>query len=356
MLEFPAPKTALVTGATGYIAHWIVKRLLDEGFRVHATVRDPSRTDKLEHLDRLAEASPGTIHYFQADLLDDGSFRDAMADCTVVFHTASPFSTSITDPHTQLIEPALHGTRNVLRQVDQTPSVRRVVLTSSCAAIYGDNADLARTPSGAFTEADWNTSSTPTHQPYSYSKTVAERAAWELADAQDRWTLVAVNPSLVVGPAINPHTSCESIDLILQYLDGTLKFGAPNMGIGVVDIRDVAEAHLRAAFHPNAHGRYVTSAHDSSLLEIGRVLHAHYGKQFPLPTNALPKWLLWLVGPFVNASLTRKVVSRNVNLPWSGDHKKSQDELGLTYRPLQESLVDMVQQLIEAGRVTPRQV
>ena len=254
----------------------------------------------------------------------------AMADCTVVFHTASPFSTSITDPHTQLIEPALHGTRNVLRQVDQTPSVRRVVLTSSCAAIYGDNADLARTPSGAFTEADWNTSSTPTHQPYSYSKTVAERAAWELADAQDRWTLVAVNPSLVVGPAINPHTSCESIDLILQYLDGTLKFGAPNMGIGVVDIRDVAEAHLRAAFHPNAHGRYVTSA--------------------------LPTWLLWLVGPFVTASLTRKVVSRNVNLPWSGDHKKSQDELGLTYRPLQESLVDMVQQLIEAGRVTPRQV
>jgi len=198
-------KTAMITGATGYVASWIVKKLLEEGFTVHAPVRDPENPDKLKYLNALADQAPGTMHYFKADLLEEGSYDEAMQGCDVVFHTASPFVMAVNDPQKELIEPAQLGTRNVLESANRTPSVKRVVLTSSCAAIYGDNADLALTANGVFTEEDWNQTSSLAHQPYSYSKTVAEKEAWKNAKAQDCWDLVVINPSLVIGPGINPR-------------------------------------------------------------------------------------------------------------------------------------------------------
>jgi len=188
-----APVT--VTGATGYVAGRLVEKLLEKGHTGHAAVRDPENRKKLQYLDALAERLPGSIRYFKADLLEPGSYAGAMAGCELVFHTASPFTAHVEDPVKQLIEPAQLGTRNVLEQAKQTPSVKRVVLTSSCAAIYGDNADLEKTPRGVFTEEIWNTSSSVDHQAYSYSKTLAEREAWEIAGTQDRWDLVTVNPA-----------------------------------------------------------------------------------------------------------------------------------------------------------------
>lgn len=349
MLQFPENKTALVTGATGYVAGWVVKRLLDEGFTVHAAVRDLAKTDKLKHLSGMAEASPGDIKYFKSDLIDQGSYAEAMAGCSVVFHTASPFTVGVKDPQKELVDPARLGTRNVLEQASQTPSVQRVVVTSSCAAIYGDNADLANTPEDKFTEEVWNTSSSLTHQAYSYSKTVAEREAWTIAEAQDRWTLGTVNPTFVLGPATNPHASGESIDFIRQNGDGTMKGGTLNLGIGVVDVRDVAEMHLRVAFDPDANGRYITSGHNSNFLEIARILRKHFGDAYPIPKKALPKWMVWLVGPFVDKRMTRKMISRNVGLPWVGDNSKSRNDLGMAYRPLEETVVEMFQQQIDSG-------
>ena len=138
----------------------------------------------------------------------------------------------------------------LLEQANQTPSVKRVVVTSSCAAIYGDNADLEKTPDGVFTEEIWNTSSSVEHQAYSYSKTLAEREAWEINQKQDRWDLVTINPTLVMGPGINPHGTSESFNMMKQYGDGTLKSGVPRWGFGIVDVRDLAEAHYRAGFTP----------------------------------------------------------------------------------------------------------
>ncbi len=339
----------MVTGATGYVAGWLVKKLLDKGHIVHAAVRDPENEEKLHYLTALADHAPGSIRYFKADLMEPDSYAEAMQGCELVFHTASPFTTHVKDPVKELVEPAKLGTRNVLEQANATPSVKRVVVTSSCAAIYGDNADLQKTPDGVFTEEIWNTSSSVDHQAYSYSKTVAEREAWEICSRQDRWDLVTVNPSLVMGPGINPNGTSESFNIIKRFGDGTLKAGVPRMGLGVVDVRDLAEAHYRAGFTPTATGRYIVSGHDSDLANLAMPLREKYGNRYPIPTRTLPKWLVWLVGPLLDKTMTRKLVSLNVGLPWRADNGKSRHELGLTYRPFGETIVEFFQQMVDNG-------
>lgn len=347
MQNLKAKKPVLVTGATGYVAGVLIKRLLEDGLTVHATVRDASNKERLKYLDAAAAQTPGEIRYFSADLLKQGSFADAMQGCSVVFHTASPFSTNVADPQKDLVEPAQLGTRNVLSEANKVGSVERVVLTSSTAAIYGDNCDVEATAGGAFTEQDWNVTSSLQHQPYSYSKTVAEKEAWKIHDHQDRWSLVTINPTLVFGPGLNPFASGESYSIMKQFGDGTMKAGVPNFYIGMVDVRDVAEAHFQAAFNPKAQGRHLMSAEDSSFPEIARMLRKEFGASYPLPKRTMPKWLVWLVGPMVDKALTRQVVKRNIGVPFRSDHSKVVNELGIQFRSMEDSVTEMFQQLID---------
>ena len=185
----------VVTGATGYVAGHIVKKLLTEGLTVHATVRDPSNKDKLKYLDALGEKLPGSIKYYKADLLNDGSFDEAVKNCELVFHTASPFKLEIKDPQKELVTPAVNGTQNVLQSVNKSKTCKRVVLTSSCASIIGDAIECE---DREYTdETQWNTTSSLRHQPYSYSKTMAEKTAWEINEGQNQWDLVTINPCLL---------------------------------------------------------------------------------------------------------------------------------------------------------------
>jgi nucleoside-diphosphate-sugar epimerase len=345
-------KPVLVTGATGYVAGWIVKRLLIEGLTVHAAVRDPANSEKLKYLNEMAADTLGHLEYFESDLLEDGSYAAAMQGCELVFHTASPFTLAVEDPQRDLIEPAQRGTRNVLQQARETSSVKRVVVTSSVAAIFGDTADLQELDHDRFTEEDWNTNSTPTHQPYSYSKTIAEREAWKIAASQDRWSLVTVNPSFVLGPGINPFATSESFTLLKQMGNGAMRSGVPAFPIGTVDVRDVAQAHFRAGFDPSAAGRYLVSAHETDFAEIAGLLRQQFGDDYPLPRRTLPAWLVWLMGPMVDKSLSRQIVSRNLGHPWRVDNGKSIRELGLHYRSLETALFDMFQQLIDHGLVS----
>lgn len=339
-------RPVMVTGATGYVAGWVIKRLLDSGLTVHATVRNPDDEGKLRYL-RDLEPQPGRLRFFRADLTDKGSFAAAMAGCQVVFHVASPYALAVKDPQKELVEPALEGTRNVLEEVNRTPSVERVVLTSSCAAIYGDSIDLAATPRGVFDETVWNTTSTLDHNPYSYSKTLAEKAAWAIHDAQSRWRLVVMNPAAIMGPGIKADAGGESYGLIKQIGDGTMRMGAPDIRIGVVDVRDVAEAHLRAAFLPGASGRNILVGHNSSIPEMAAALLPRYGDRYPIPRRVLPKAILWLVGPLVNKAFTRRAISRTVGLPWKADTSKSVRELGMVYRSLEETMNDFFAQVVD---------
>lgn len=340
----------MVTGATGFVAGWVVKGLLDAGATVHAPVRDPSKTDKLKHLTAIAEASPGKIKFFKADLLDQGSYAEAMKGCGVVFHTASPFNLDKKDPQKDLVDPALKGTKNVLETANQTKSVTRVVVTSSCAAIYTDAIETLNAPSGRITENDWNTTASLDYQPYAYSKTVAERAAWEMAKKQDQWKLVCINPAFVMGPAIGGKPTSESFSMMKQVGDGTLKWGAPRYGIGVVDVRDLAQAHLAAGFSDKANGRNIIFGDETSVFDFVQTLQARFGADYPLPKSALPKWLVWLTGPFVG--IPRKTVTRSVNVEWKGDNSKGKRELGATYRPLKQTMEDMFQYMIDQGYFT----
>lgn len=353
MLQVDTSAPVLVTGATGYVAGRLVERLLEAGLTVHAAVRDPSRTDKLKHLDEAAARLPGSIRYFAADLMQAGSYRDAMQGCRVVFHTASPFVLGVNDPQKDLVDPAVNGTRSVLESANAVESVERVVLTSSCAAIYGDNAELADLPGGIFTEEHWNTTSSLTHNPYPYSKVMAEKAAWEMAKAQDRWQLVVINPSFVIGPGLSPYGTSESFKVIQQMGNGMMMAGAPKLGMGTVDVRDLAEAHVRAGFTPEASGRYIASGHNTDFVEMAQTLRPRFSK-YPLPKGALPKWLMKLVGPITNKGVTRRYVELNVNHPLRVDNGKSQRELGMQYRPLAESMNDFFQQLIDSGQLKQR--
>ncbi len=349
MVNINKEKPVLVTGATGYVASWLVKKLLDEGLTVHAAVRDPKNKDKVSHLNKIAENTNGTLKFFKSDLLVSGSYAEAMEGCELVFHTASPFTLSFKDPVKELIEPAQLGTRNVLEQANNIKSVKRVVVTSSAAAIYGDNIDLLSTPNNIFTEDEWNTSSTADHQPYSYSKTLAEKEAWKVFRGQFRWDLVTINPSLVMGPALNVNgNTSESFKILKQMGDGSFKSGVPKLGFGVVDVRDLAEIHYALGFSPDARGRHIASGHNTFLLEMAQQLLPKYGDKYPIPRKELPKWLIWLVAPFVNKEITRKAIARNVCFEWIGDNSKSIHKLGAKYRLLNETMNDAFQQMIDS--------
>ncbi|MCX6267645.1 MAG: aldehyde reductase [Bacteroidetes bacterium] len=345
MKNIDRSKPVMVTGATGYVAGWLIKKLLEEGITVHATVRNPENKESLKYLDALAVKAKGNIRYFKADLLTEGAFDEPAKGCELVFHTASPFTSKIKDPQKDLVDPALIGTKNVLGSVNRTSSVKRVVLTSSCAAIIGDAKDCLGYPNGIATEAQWNVTSTVDHQAYSYSKTVAEKAAWEISKAQNRWDLVVINPSFVIGPGINPDATSESFNLVRQLGDGSMKSGVPSFYIGVVDVRDLAEAHFLAGFTPEANGRHIISAENTDFMTLAAFLQKKFGDAYPFPKKVLPKILIWLIAPA--AGFKRKMIWLNVGYPWLVNNAKSIRELGMHYRPIEKSIVDFFQQMID---------
>ena len=344
-------KKVLVTGATGFIAGWIIKQLVEAGVCVHAAVRDPENEQKVAHLKILSENGPGTVVLFKADLLDINSYSKAMAGCTTVFHTASPFIMKFDDAQKDLIDPALSGTENVLLTANATASVKRVVLTSSCVAIFGDAAECIDTPNSKLTEDIWNTTSSVTHQPYSYSKTLAERAAWRITEAQDKWTLVVINPALVIGPTVSGKSTSATHDILCQLGDGKMKSGAPPFEIGMVDVRDVADAHVRAAYIKKASGRHIVFKEVQSPLGLANFLKEKYSSDYPLPKKELPKWLLWLIGPIVDKTFSRKVISLNMGHKWRADNSKSVEKLGMKYTSLKTSTEEMFQQMIHEGDI-----
>jgi nucleoside-diphosphate-sugar epimerase len=346
-------KPVMVTGASGYIANWIVKLLLEAGCTVHGTVRDPDNEKSVGPLKKIAAAAPqGTLKLFKADLLDKGSFDAPMAGCEVVMHTASPFVVrGFKSAHEALIRPAVEGTRNVLEAANRTASVKRVVLTSSVAAVYGDCADMKKIPRGFFTEDDWNFSSSEDHQPYSYSKFLAEKEAWKIHDAQNRWRLVTINPGMVGGPALTRASASTSIDTMRALGNGRLWPAVPSMRLAWVDVRDVAQAHVEAAFRPDAEGRHLITNGEPTMLEIARILRKHFGSGYKFPLFEMPKFIIKWFAWVIDSSATPKFVEQNSEHPLKFDNSRSKQRLGLQYHPLEQTFVDHFKQLLDDGLI-----
>ncbi len=338
-------KTVLVTGGNGYIGSWVVKELLEKGYTVRATVRDKNKTEKFRHLLGIAEKSAGKLDIWEADLLKEGSYDDAVRGCASVLHLASPFTLRIKDPQKELLDPALKGTRNVLNAATKSGTVSRVVLTSSVAAVHGDTIDMKTKGLSEFTEDHFNDTSSVSHQPYSYSKVIAEKEAWKMVKAQSEWNLVVINPSFVVGPSLTPASDSESLNFMKNILKGKLAMGAPDLWFGFVDVRDVAHAHILALENPSSEGRHILAERTMSVLDLAGILRTIFGNKYKLPKSNSPKWLMYLVGPMFGVNA--KFVSRNVGYPIRLNASKSRDKLKLTYTPIEKSIEDMVNQMHE---------
>ncbi|WP_341675357.1 NAD-dependent epimerase/dehydratase family protein [Niveibacterium sp. SC-1] len=341
----------LVTGASGYLASWIVAQLLESGHRVHATVRDVDNTAKCAHLHALQAQYPGDLQLFEADLGEPGSFDAAMQGCGSVIHTASPYFLDMPkDIEASLLRPAVEGTRAVLDAVDRTASVRRVVLTSSIVALYEDARSVGVERGHTVRESDINPQREPRDNPYAYSKTAAERLAWEMERAQTRWSLLTIHPGAIFGPSLSRRADPTSVAMLLGFLKGTFRSGVPALWLGVVDVRDAARAHVVAATDPRAHGRYLAVAASLRLIEIARLLRVKaFGLPDRLPRGEAPKLLIWLIAPLVG--LRRRFVSRNVGHPLYFDGKRLTQELDMVYRDAANTFDDHLRQVVADGLV-----
>ena len=298
----------------------------------------------------LRKERPDKLKLFEADLLEEGSFSRAAAGCDTVFHLASPFLPfKVRNPQSELIDPAVRGTANVLAAASATRSVGRVVLTSSVAAVMGDSVDQPVDEQEMFSEDDWNVTSSVAHQPYSYSKTLAEREAWRLAAEQEQWDMVVINPSFVLGPSLSQRSDSTSTGMVIEFLKGSYKSGVPALSFGIVDVRDVAEAHLRVAVRAGAEGRHIISGPVMSMYEVAGLIGQAFPGRFPLPSKQLPKFLLYLFGP--SNGFTWKYISRNIGIPFALDAGKSRRTLDMSYRPAAETIRDQVNRLLECGLV-----
>jgi nucleoside-diphosphate-sugar epimerase len=284
--------TVLVTGGSGFIGSYCVMQLLAAGHTVRATVRDLKREADVRALLRAAGADAGDrLSFLAAALESDAGWPQAVAGCDYVLHIASPLSERMPKHEDELIVPAREGVLRVLRAA-RTTGVKRVVLTSSFSAI-GDGAAAGKT---VFDETDWTDATAPDLYAYPKSKTLAERAAWDFVGKEGGLELAVVNPVLVLGPVITADFS-PSILLIQRLMDGALP-GCPKLCFGFVDVRDIADLHIRAMAHPAAKGeRFIGSAGDFLWVrDIARILRERIGPAAKrVPTRQLPNWMVRLV-------------------------------------------------------------
>jgi nucleoside-diphosphate-sugar epimerase len=345
--------TVAVTGGSGFVGSHLVRRLLERGYRVHTTVRSVNNTAKVRPLEEMQQAFPDRLALFEADLLREGSFDEAVRGCRVVFHVASPFfmPEKIKDGRRDMVDPALLGTRNVLASVERTPTVERLVFTSTVGAIFGDYADVLDMDGQVLSEKYVNTTSTVVNNPYHYAKTVAEQAAWEAEAAQGRWRMVSVNPGLVLGPSLTPASESGSLFLLDELFKGYFFYGAPDFSFTTADVREVADAHIAAAEHTGAKGRYIVAAPTmTSFHQMARIIRTRYPRDLRLPRTALPHWPVRVLGPAFG--LSQDYIRKHLGIRFRVDNSRSVRELGITYRPIEETVLDHYEAWRRRGRAS----
>jgi dihydroflavonol-4-reductase len=337
------PSTVLVTGGSGFVGGHVVLQLLNAGHTVRTTVRSATREQQVRAMMQRAGARLEALTFARADLADDAGWREAVLGCDYVVHVASPIPAAAPRTEDELIRPARDGTRRVLRAARDT-GVRRVVMTSSCGAIYYGHPPQA----APFDETSW-TNIDGEMSAYVRSKAIAERAAWDFVEADGGGLeLAAVNPTGIFGPALGPDAA-SSIELIARLLKGMP--GCPRLFFGIVDVRDVADLHLRAMTHPAAAGqRFIATSGDLlSMLDVARTLRARLGDAArKVPTRELPNWLVRLASRF---DRTLKPLVPLLDSTRRATSAKAQHLLGWRPRPAQEAIVATAESLLAFGVV-----
>jgi len=334
----------LVTGGSGFIGSHCILALLAGGHQVRTTVRNLKRESDVRALLKRGGAEPGDrLSLFAADLENDAGWREAVASCDYVLHVASPFPAIAPKDENELIVPAREGALRVLRAA-RDAGVKRVVLTSSFAAVgYGHKPQQR-----PFDETDWTDLNGNGVYPYVKSKTLAERAAWDFIAAEGRGLeLSVINPVAVLGPVLAPDYS-TSIMMIQRLMDGAAP-GCPQLAFGIVDVRDVADLHVRAMTDPAAKGeRFLAVAGDFlSMRDIALVLKRRLGAAARrVPTRRLPNWVVRI------AALTDPTVRQflaELGKPKNATNAKAKRVLGWVPRSNEDAIVATAESLMQLG-------
>ena len=339
-------RTVLVTGGTGFLGGWCIALLLGRGYRVRTTIRNLAREGDVRAAVAAAGAPghDGELSVLAADLASDAGWSEAVAGCTYVLHVASPFPPSQPRDPDELIVPARDGACRVLSAALDA-GAERIVLTSSVAAVR--NSGPPRNGS-AYTEDDWTDGDNTSLTPYTRSKTIAERAAWDLArEAGAEERLAVVNPGAIIGPALSDDRSF-SLQLIERLMEGAMP-ALPRLGFSLVDVRDVAELELLAMTSAEAGGkRFIATDRFLWMKEIAEVLRDRLGDDAAkVPTRVAPNILIRAVGIFDSSvrSFTGDLGKRS-----EFSNQRARD-LGWKPRPVGDSIVDTARSLREHGIV-----
>jgi anthocyanidin reductase len=280
---------ACVVGGSGFLASLLIKQLLIKGYAVNTTVRDPDNPKKISHLLALKEL--GEIEIFKADLTDEGSFDVPVSGCQFVFHVATPVDFASQDPENDMVKPAIQGVSNVMKACVKAKTVKRLILTSSAAAVTvntDDGTGLVMDENN-WTDVEFLTSAKPPTWGYLLSKTLAEKAAWKLAE-ENKIDLVTVIPTLMSGPSLTPQVpSCIGLSISLMTGNDFMLNGLKGMqilsgSISVVHVEDACRAHIFLAEKETASGRYICCAANTSVPELAKFLGKRY-PQYKVPSE-----------------------------------------------------------------------
>ena len=342
----------LVTGASGYIAAHAVQLLLSSGkYRVRGTVRSLKNEKKVKELKELVPDAKYPLDLIEADLQNKESWPPAVQGCTYVLHIASPFPAAVPKNPDEVIRPAVDGTLNVLTACSESGSVKKVVLTSSIAAISCGGAGRPDRPKDhVYTEEDW--SPPEACAPYERSKTLAEKEAWDFITKlpdEKKLDFAVINPGFVQGPPLT-KSSGTSVGLVMGMLAGKVP-GVPDVSFGVVDVRDVAQAHIVAMEKPECNGNRHLLVGESNVFfqEVLQWMAAEFGPQgYKIGTGKIPKFLAW-VSSFFNSQMKQLYPVIGKRLKYNND--RMVNVLGIQPRGTKEAFLETGYRVIELGMI-----
>jgi len=346
----------LVTGATGYIATHAIQQLLSSGkYRVRGTIRSLKNEEKVKALKELVPDAKYPLDLCEADLHNKESWPPAVQGCKYVLHIASPFPSSVPKNPDEVIRPAVDGTINVLTACAESGSVKKVVLTSSIAAISCGGIGHPNRQEHVYTEEDW--SPLEACPPYERSKTLAEQAAWNFVKElpeKEKFDLAVINPGFVQGPALT-RASGTSVGIVMSMLAGKVP-GAVDVSFGIVDVRDVAQAHIIAMEKPECNGkRYLlVGESDVHFMQVLQWMAEEFGPQgYKIGTMKIPKFVAWFASIF---SSDMKLIYPNIGKRLKYVTDKMINELGIQPRSAKESFIETAYSVIELGMIvkTPK--
>ena len=335
----------VVTGASGYIGSHIVANLLSKGMQVRATVRDLEDPERVSHLKSMEIGEGGSIEIVEMDLFDSDSVDSAILGCTDLIHTAATVVVRSRDPQRKIVDPSVIGTKNVISAIDKSGSVERFVHTSSTAAIrpmdWSDGTIL--------TTDSWADDATLENNPYGLAKVSAEKIVREWHASLDPGTrprLVTIHPCMVFGPPLSPRHLRGSLAILMAMIRRKVPLNLP-MQINIVDVRDVAEAHVRALKGGEEEGRYLTVSGDMTMSDIAKVLKkAHPDRKWV--TWESPYWLA-LVAAFFHPKIDVSWAKRHLKKSLYWDASPAERDLGMEWIDPLQSILETTPPILENG-------